>query len=79
MYLPLVSLCGCNLGCTLYSIKGCQNCPAGKEDFIIFLAVTGFIGMLILMASAGFLAPLMVEEDPEIMANVIRILSVAIF
>lgn len=35
--------------------------------------------MLILMASAGFLAPLMVEEDPEIMANVIRILSVAIF
>lgn len=60
-------------------LKDAKTVLLVKKISLSFLAVTGFIGMLILMASAGFLAPLMVEEDPEIMANVIRILSVAIF
>lgn len=50
-----------------------------KKISVAFLSLTGFVGMILLMASAGFLAPLMAEEDPEIMANVIRILSIAIF
>lgn len=50
-----------------------------KKISIAFLALTGFVGMVLLMASAGILAPLMVEEDPAIMANVIRLLAIAIF
>ena len=60
-------------------LKDAKTVLLVKKISISFLAVTGFVGMILLMASAGFLAPLMVEEDPQIMANVIRILSVAIF
>ena len=46
-------------------LKDAKTVLLVKKISLSFLAVTGFIGMLILMASAGFLAPLMVEEDPE--------------
>lgn len=50
-----------------------------KKVSIAMLSLLGFIGMLLLMAFFGALAPLMVAGDPTIMANVLRILAIALF
>ena len=50
-----------------------------KKVSIAMLSLLGFVGMLLLMAFSGVLAPLMVAGDPTIMANVLRILAIALF
>ncbi len=50
-----------------------------KRIALSMLAMMGFVGMVLLMATSGILAPLMVAGDAAIMTNVIRILAIAIF
>ena len=50
-----------------------------KRLSISMMALMGFAGMVLMMAFSGFLAPMMVAGDARIMANVLRILSIAIF
>ena len=50
-----------------------------KKVSIAMLSLLGFVGMLLLMAFSGVLAPLMIAGDPTIMANVLRILAIALF
>lgn len=50
-----------------------------KRLSISMMALMGFAGMVLMMACSGFLAPMMVAGDARIMANVLRILSIAIF
>lgn len=50
-----------------------------KKISISMLALMGFVGMVLMMAFAGWLAPLMVAGDGAIMANVLRLLSIALF
>ncbi len=47
---------------------------------VSIMSVTGFLGMLLMMLSAGVLAPLSAPpEDVPVMANVLRFLSAALF
>lgn len=46
---------------------------------LAMLAVLGLAGMLLLFALSGFLAPMMVAQSIDTMANALRILSFAIF
>ncbi len=50
-----------------------------KRIAIAILACMGFIGMTLLMAVSGIIAPLMVATDAQTMASVIRFLAIAIF
>lgn len=50
-----------------------------KRIALSMLSLMGFAGMVLLMAFSGVLAPLMVAGDPTIMANVLRILAIALF
>ena len=50
-----------------------------KKIAISSLALMGFAGMVVLMFLSGIIAPLMVAENIQIMANVLRFLAIAIF
>lgn len=46
---------------------------------LVVLSVLGLAGMLLLFGLSGLLAPLMVAQSADIMANALRLLSLAIF
>ncbi|MGN1275826.1 MAG: oligosaccharide flippase family protein [Floccifex sp.] len=50
-----------------------------KRMSLTFLSVLGFIGMMLLIFVSGKIAPLMVEENIDVMVNTLRILALAIF
>ena len=50
-----------------------------KKMALISLGAMGFVGMILLMAFSGVIAPLMVEENVEIMVVTLRVLAIAIF
>ena len=50
-----------------------------KKVAISMMTLLGFCGMVLMMAFSGVLAPLMVASHPEIMANVLRLLAIALF
>ncbi len=43
------------------------------------MMLMGFVGMVLMMAFSGVLAPLMVANNAAIMANVLRFLAIALF
>lgn len=50
-----------------------------KKIAFAILGLTGFVGMLLLFALSNIIAPAMVAKNADIMANCLRILSLAIF
>ena len=50
-----------------------------KKIALASLALMGFCGMILLIGISGILAPLMVEENIDVMANALRLLALAIF
>lgn len=60
-------------------LKDAKTVQLIKRISISMLAVMGFVGMVLMMAFAGLLAPLMVAGDGAIMANVLRLLALALF
>ena len=63
-----------------YSVlKDAKSILSVKKLSLAFLSITGFSGMLLLMLLAGKIAPIMVEENIDIMVNTLRILAIAVF
>lgn len=50
-----------------------------KKISFAILGLTGFVGMLLLFTLSNWIAPAMVAKNADIMANCLRILSIAIF
>ena len=50
-----------------------------KKVAISMMMLMGFVGMVLMMAFSGVLAPLMVANNAAIMANVLRFLAIALF
>ncbi|MBP3870368.1 MAG: oligosaccharide flippase family protein [Faecalicoccus sp.] len=50
-----------------------------KKIALAGLTMMGFVGMIFLMAISGVIAPMMVAQDADVMANAIRVLSLAVF
>lgn len=50
-----------------------------KKMSMIILAFTGFVGMMILFLISDWIAPLMIGKNVTIMANALKILSLAVF
>lgn len=61
------------------TLKDAKTVLLIKRISLAVLLVMGFLGMVLLGGLAGVLAPMMVAGDAKIMANVIRILAIAIF
>lgn len=61
------------------TLKDAKTVLLIKRISLAVLLVMGFLGMILLGGLSGVLAPMMVAGDAKIMANVIRILSIAIF
>ncbi len=60
-------------------LKDYKTVQSVKRLSIRILAIMGFIGMVLMMAFANVLAPMMVATGADTMATVLRILSVALF
>ncbi|MGM9911973.1 oligosaccharide flippase family protein [Floccifex sp.] len=63
-----------------YSVlKDAKSILSVKKIALLFLSITGFLGMMLLMLLAGKIAPVMVEENIDVMTNTIRLLAIAVF
>lgn len=62
-----------------YVLEDAKSIQLVKKLSFAILGLTGFVGMVLMLLLSGVLAPIMVADQPDVMANCLRILAVAIF